>query len=133
MFSISRDFSFCYGHRLLNYEGKCRNLHGHNGLVRVTLSAGELNSTGMVRDFSELKEVLGGWIDENLDHRMILAENDPLLPILTATQTAVFPMKTNPTAEHLAELLFRVAADSGFPVQKVEFRETDKCRAVYEK
>src|ERR671929_242125 len=31
MFRITRELHFCYGHRLLNYDGKCRHLHGHNG------------------------------------------------------------------------------------------------------
>ena len=37
MFRVTREIFFCYGHRLLNYEGKCRHLHGHNGRAVITL------------------------------------------------------------------------------------------------
>ena len=44
MFSVTREITFCYGHRLLDYDGKCRYLHGHNGRAVITL-AGEHRST----------------------------------------------------------------------------------------
>ena len=55
MFQVTREIDFCYGHRLLNYEGKCKHLHGHNGRVVITLEASELDERGMVIDFSEIK------------------------------------------------------------------------------
>ena len=54
MFRVTREFSFCYGHRLLEYGGKCRHLHGHNGRAVITLAAAELDPLGMVLDFSRL-------------------------------------------------------------------------------
>ena len=39
MFTVSREIDFCYGHRLLNYAGKCRHLHGHNGRVVIAFEA----------------------------------------------------------------------------------------------
>ena len=68
---MTKEIHFCYGHRLLNYTGKCRHLHGHNGKAVVTLQSPELDDLGMVVDFSEVKRVLGQWIDENLDHRVL--------------------------------------------------------------
>lgn len=133
MFSISREFGFCYGHRLLNHAGKCRRLHGHNGRVRVTLSSDSLNDAGMVRDFSDLKETLGGWIDRTLDHRTLLDQSDPLRERLESAGEQVVAFDGAPTAERLAKLIFDQAAAEGFPVQRVEFWETEKCRAVYEK
>lgn len=131
MFSISRDFTFCYGHRLLNYDGKCRNLHGHNARVRVVLSGETLNSTGMVRDFSDLKRSVAGWIERNLDHRLILAHNDPLAERLAGQDTELFLTDENPTAERLAQLIYDFVLGEGFPVERVDFWETDKCRATY--
>src|SRR5262245_31920288 len=52
MYLVARAISFCYGHRLLDYDGKCRHLHGHNGKAVITLEAGELDRLGMVVDFS---------------------------------------------------------------------------------
>ena len=44
MYRVTREIYFCYGHRLLNYEGKCRYLHGHNGRAVITLAAPALDS-----------------------------------------------------------------------------------------
>ena len=78
IFQVTKEIHFCYGLRLLKYEGKCRNFHGHNGKVEVQISSPKLDSRGMVRDFNEIKHILHAWIDQNLDHRMILNEKDPL-------------------------------------------------------
>ena len=77
MFTVSREIDFCYGHRLLNYAGKCRHLHGHNGRVVIAFEAADVDAHGMVLDFSEIKRVVSRWIDENLDHRMLLDRADP--------------------------------------------------------
>src|SRR5207302_7072501 len=54
-YSVTRLIGFCYGHRLLNYSGKCRYLHGHNGLLEVTVKKKGLDRLGMVMDFSEIR------------------------------------------------------------------------------
>src|SRR6476661_8702181 len=82
MFQVTRELHFCYGHRLLHYEGKCRNLHGHNGRAVITLETSALDSLGMVVDFSKIKKVVSAWLDANLDHRMLLHKDDPVLPEL---------------------------------------------------
>ncbi|MCG8586266.1 MAG: 6-carboxytetrahydropterin synthase, partial [Pirellulales bacterium] len=80
MFEVTREIDFCYGHRLLNYEGKCRYLHGHNGRALITVASETLDERGMVQDFSDIKNAIGGWIDNNLDHRMLLNKADPVIP-----------------------------------------------------
>jgi 6-pyruvoyltetrahydropterin/6-carboxytetrahydropterin synthase len=131
MFSVTREISFCYGHRLLDYDGKCRYLHGHNGRAVITLSAASLDELGMVMDFTRLKRAVGGWIDEHLDHKMILHKDDPLLPLLRQWGEPVYVLDVNPTAENIARLLFDVAAGQGFPVTEVRLWETDTCFATY--
>ncbi|MBR5627090.1 MAG: 6-carboxytetrahydropterin synthase, partial [Thermoguttaceae bacterium] len=131
MFSISRDFSFSYGHRLLNYSGKCQHPHGHNAKVRITIASEKLDEHHMVVDFVRLKSVIGGWIDNHLDHRMILAKEDPLVEVLKKMGEPVFLVNENPTAETLAKLVFDIVQKQGFPVQKVDFWETRKCFACY--
>ena len=42
MYRVTREIAFCYGHRLINYDGKCRHLHGHNGRAVISLEAGPL-------------------------------------------------------------------------------------------
>jgi 6-pyruvoyltetrahydropterin/6-carboxytetrahydropterin synthase len=131
MFQVTREIRFCYGHRLLKYEGKCRHLHGHNGRAVVTLQAERLDDLGMVVDFSTLKRVVGHWIDANLDHRMILHKDDPILPHLKKEGEPVFLLDVNPTAENIAKLIYDFVAAQGFPVVEVKLWETDDSFAVY--
>ncbi len=131
MFRVSREIDFCYGHRLLNYEGKCRYLHGHNGRVILTIEAGRLDDRGMVFDFSDIKRTVSRWIDEHLDHRMILHRDDPTVPVLEELGEPMFLLETNPTAENIARLIFDFAVAEGFPVVEVRFWETPHCCATY--
>ena len=131
MFNVSREIDFCYGHRLLNYPGKCRHLHGHNGRVVITFEASGLDGRGMVLDFSEIKRVVSRWIDENLDHRMILNRTDPAVPVLEGLGEPMYLIDVNPTAENIARLIFDVAREQGFPVVDVRLWETPHCCARY--
>ena len=130
-YSVTKTISFCYGHRLLNYDGKCRYLHGHNGTVEIELSSATLDARGMVRDFGEIKQTIQGWIDRELDHKMVLCRTDPVLPVLQQRGEPVFVMDANPTAEAIAELIFNYAASQGFPVTEVRLWETDRSVASY--
>ena len=131
MFQVTRELRFCYGHRLLNYDGKCRHLHGHNGRAVITLEADRLDALGMVVDFSAIKRVVSAWIDANLDHRMILHKDDPVLPYLKQQGEPFFLMDVNPTAENIAKLIFEFVLAQGFPVVEVKLWETDDSFAVY--
>ena len=83
---ISKEFDFCYGHRVwsqtLNIDFsldaclKCRHLHGHQGKVIVHLESNELNNS-MVTDFKHLNW-FKAFLDDVLDHKFILDINDPL-------------------------------------------------------
>ena len=131
MYRVTREIAFCYGHRLLNYEGKCKHLHGHNGRAVIVLEAQSLDSRGMLVDFVEIKQKVQRWIDENLDHNMLLCRDDPILPVLIEQGERVFVMDVNPTAENIARLIFDRTADEGLPVVEVILWETEKCYAAY--
>jgi len=134
MHKIKKTFHLAYGHRLLNYKGKCENLHGHNGVVEVTLKAAKLNHEKMVMDFTELGGKMKTWLDENLDHKVILAKADPLVPVLKRQGQACFLTADNPTAETLAKLIFDTAArEMKLPVDEVAFWETPTSMAAYRK
>ncbi len=132
MYRVTREFDFCYGHRLLNYEGKCRHLHGHNGRAVITLQASGLDPRGMLVDFTEIKQTVQHWVDENLDHNLLLCREDPILPVLQARGERVFVMDDNPTAENIAKLIFDQARSAGLPVVEVRLWETDRCHASYQ-
>jgi 6-pyruvoyltetrahydropterin/6-carboxytetrahydropterin synthase len=131
MFRVTREIEFCYGHRLLNYEGKCRHLHGHNGRAVITLEGSALDERGMLVDFAEIKRKVQLWIDENLDHTMLLCREDPLLPVLLERGERVFVMDGNPTAENIARLIYDRARDAGLPVTEVVLWETEHCCSTY--
>lgn len=122
---------FCYGHRLLNYDGKCKYLHGHNGRVEIELEGEELDERGMVIDFGEIKSVMKKWIDENLDHRMILHRDDPVGDHLKEQGEPIYFVDENPTAETIAKLIFDQTHEHGFPVVRVVLWETPDSFAVY--
>lgn len=131
MYRVTREIRFCYGHRLLNYDGKCRHLHGHNGRAVITLAAAALDNLGMVMDFTRIKDVVSSWIDNTLDHRMLLHKDDPVLPFLRQQGEPVHVLDVNPTAENIARLIYEYTAAQGFPVVEVELWETDHCFASY--
>ncbi len=131
MFRVTKEFHFCYGHRLLGYNGKCRNLHGHNGKAVICLESAELDRLGMVVDFSEIKRVLGRWIDDTLDHRMLLHRDDPVIPELRRQGEPFVALGVNPTAENIARLIFDHAIGTGLPVVEVTLWETENAFATY--
>lgn len=131
VYRVTKEIHFCYGHRLLNYDGKCRHLHGHNGKAVVTLESTTLDHLGMVVDFTELKRVVGKWIDDTLDHKMLLHKDDPVLPELLRQGEPVVTVDANPTAEHIARLIFDRAVEAGLPVVEVVLWETDNSFATY--
>ena len=131
MFQVTRKIDFCYGHRLLNYEGKCRYLHGHNGRAIVTIESPQLDELGMVMDFGDIKRDISGWIDQHLDHRMILCKDDPIVPVLQEMNEPLHLLDTNPTAEHIAKIIYDYARQRGYPVSEVRMWETPNCYATY--
>lgn len=133
MFRVTQQIDFCYGHRLLNYEGKCRYLHGHNGRAVISLEGETLDARGMLVDFTDIKRTLRAWIDQELDHRMILHRDDPLLPVLQQYQQPVYLIPHNPTAENIARLIFDRADEMGFPVVDVTLWETVNSCASYKR
>ncbi len=131
MYTVTKEIHFCYGHRLLNHKGKCRYLHGHNATAVIRLESSELDEMGMVCDFSDIGGFVKQWIDSELDHNMLMHQDDPILPTLQAAGERVYVMKNNPTAENIARLIFDQVAKGGFPVVEVAIYETDSALASY--
>ena len=44
MYSVTKRIDFCYGHRLLDYDGICKHPHGHNAVAEISVRSGELDS-----------------------------------------------------------------------------------------
>lgn len=152
---ITRKLEFDAGHRVLGHGGKCRHIHGHRYVAEISVRARELNDLGMVIDFSCIKELVGGWIDEYWDHNFICHPKDPLLDMDGVYGTEppfreVFGGKkpyvmslphdmpekfANPTAENMVRELFNVAdillSKEGVEVVHVRLYETPNSWADY--
>jgi 6-pyruvoyltetrahydropterin/6-carboxytetrahydropterin synthase len=130
-YQVTKTIEFSYGHRLLEHQGKCRYLHGHNGMLEIDVDSEHLDGLGMVIDFSRLNEVVKAWVNEHLDHKMLLCHEDPMLPALQAAGEPVFVTEENPTAEAIAALVWRAANEAGLQVSEVRMWETSTSRASY--
>jgi len=121
MYSVKVETRFSSSHHLTGYEGDCARLHGHNWRVVVEVAGKELNKTGMLVDFTRLKEKLDE-IASKLDH-IVLNEH----PHFQSTGL-------NPTAENIAAFFYsRLQGNFGTnQVQRVEVYETDDYVAAYE-
>jgi 6-pyruvoyltetrahydropterin/6-carboxytetrahydropterin synthase len=131
MYRVKKVIDFCYGHRLTNYTGKCRYLHGHNGRVEIELVGDTLDDRGMLTDFGDIKTIMKDWIDQNLDHRMILRDTDPALEFIRASGEPYYVIDENPTAEAIAKLIYRKAREFDLPVVRVSLWETPSSLATY--
>ena len=131
MYRVSTSVSFCYGHRLINYQGKCRHLHGHNARAVISLESPGLDDRGMVEDFSDVKRLVWEWLNREIDHTLLLHKDDPVLPVLQGAGERVRAVHHNPTAEHIARMIFDFVADTGFPVVDVTVWETETSHASY--
>jgi 6-pyruvoyltetrahydropterin/6-carboxytetrahydropterin synthase len=122
MFHVSVEETFSAGHALRNYHGKCENVHGHNYRVRVTLEGPQLDSIGLLCDFTQVKQVMRQVIG-GLDHQFM---ND-----LEIFRTV------NPSAENLAKYFYDEVTrglknlPAGARVRDTMVWETDTTSAQY--
>jgi len=112
---IVSDFSAA--HNLRNFRGKCENLHGHNWKVEVVLRGRELDGSGMLIDFKEIKEATRELLQE-VDHQYL---ND--LP---------FFREHNPSSENIARYLFerlaqRLNNDNRWLLRVSAWESADAC------
>jgi len=115
----------------MNYQGKCAHLHGHNAVAEVAFSSSTLDGRGMVIDFEDIKTLVQSFLDEELDHKVILAQHDPFVALLKKEGEPVTVTEGNPTAENIARLIFDFAKKKGMPVSSVKLWETPTSCAEY--
>ncbi|MFB7155640.1 6-carboxytetrahydropterin synthase QueD [Lysinibacillus sp. NPDC056232] len=82
---VSKEFTFDAAHHLHNYEGKCKNLHGHTYRVVLALS-GYTDERGLMIDFGDIKGIWKEKIEIHLDHRYL---NETLPPMNTTAENIV--------------------------------------------
>ena len=131
MYLVTKRIEFCYGHRLLDYDGICKHPHGHNAVAEIDVRTDALDRRNMVADFSDIKRLVKGWIDQELDHKMILRHDDPLVGPLRELGEPMYLLESNPTVERIARLVFEKTHELGFQVVSVRVWETPSSFAAY--
>lgn len=142
---ISRKGNFDSGHRVMNEFMKCFNIHGHTYLYELTFSFENMEEIGYAIDFKEIKRVFCQWIDDIMDHGMILNPHDTKLIETTRDYgTKLWLMSLNgegeycnPSVENIAKEVFLAMeilsetlyanTPTGLKIHKVQIYETPNC------
>jgi 6-pyruvoyltetrahydropterin/6-carboxytetrahydropterin synthase len=122
MFTLCVKDSFAAAHRLVGYQGKCEELHGHNFVVEAFFSGEKLGDDGLLVDFKILKDHLKDVLD-TLDHKYL-------------NELSFFAEKTS-SAEYIATYIYGEMENKmkGREVFLKEIRvwESDRACAAYER
>ena len=116
MFEVRVETNFSSAHHLLNYKGKCENMHGHNWKVEVTARGNNLDSSNILVDFKTLKRVVNE-IMEYLDHKDL-------------NELEEFKNES-PSSEFIAKFIYKKAKEQIKEVYRVNVWETPTSRASY--
>lgn len=141
---ITKEFSFEMAHQLLNYEGQCKNIHGHSYTLYVTIGGKTANKQldpkdGMVMDFSELKKIVNEQVVNPYDHALVLNYLTPKEHIskLESVSEKIILTPFQPTCENLT-VYFASALSKNMPASvkllKLKLYETatSYCEWLYE-
>jgi 6-pyruvoyltetrahydropterin/6-carboxytetrahydropterin synthase len=138
---VTREFTFEMAHVLRNYDGPCRNVHGHSYRLFVTISGTPVNNpdnpkNGMVIDFSELKNIVLGSIVNRFDHSVVISADfdRDKMEMMTKTFGNTVVVSYQPTCENLvadfAERLRKMLPE-GTTLNSLKLYETAKSYAEW--
>jgi 6-pyruvoyltetrahydropterin/6-carboxytetrahydropterin synthase len=135
MYQIRIEFTFDSGHRLLNYDGKCAYPHGHTYRAEIFLESNKLNRLGLVYDFTDLKERIKTWTDDNWDHAFLVNSQDQeLIEGLNSTELVrLYKFQDeNPSCEVMSRKLYETTTElCGVAPSKVRLWESANQFAEY--
>ncbi len=137
MYTLQTSSSFDSAHFLKDYDGKCKNIHGHRWTVEVTVAAEEVAEEGQIRgmivDFKTLKEDLNT-LTQELDHSLVIEEGslkEQTKKALLEEEFRIIEMPFRPTAENLAEYFYDEMEEKEYQVVLVKVYETPNNCAGY--
>lgn len=138
---VTREFSFEMAHVLGNYDGPCRNVHGHSYRLFVTLSGVPVNEAenpknGMVIDFTDLKHIVMGKIINRFDHSAVISSGfDPeKRKMMEKTFGNTVVVDYQPTCENLVAdfaAILRSELPGGVSLHSLKLYETAKSCAEW--
>ena len=139
---ITKQFSFEMAHALRNYDGLCRNIHGHSYKMDITLAGKPLQDesspkNGMVMDFGDLKRLVNEEIISLLDHALVLnAKTDnQLIEVLKQNYEKIVTVEFQPTTENLLNFIaekIKKRLPETVKLCRIRLRETDTSYADWE-
>ena len=137
MYTLISEASFDSAHFLAQYEGKCRNIHGHRWTIKVEIYGEDLQENGSCRgmlvDFGDLKKYLKELADY-YDHALII-EKDSMreltLNVLKGDGFRIIEVEFRPTAENFAKYFYNYFKNKGFLVKNIFVYETPNNCATY--
>jgi 6-pyruvoyltetrahydropterin/6-carboxytetrahydropterin synthase len=110
---IAKEFRWEMGHRLPEHFGNCKNIHGHSYKMIVEIE-GEVNSSGMVMDYYDLKKAVNPLI-EKLDHAFMVNEDDKaIIDFLEQVSSKKVVVGFQSTVENICSYIISQIKDS-FP------------------
>lgn len=105
---VTKEFRFEMAHALWNYDGPCRNVHGHSYILYVTVAGEPVNNpdhpgNGMVIDFGDLRKIVHESIVDRFDHALMVSGLAPATTVETYRQHFgnVIVSPYQPTCENL--------------------------------
>jgi 6-pyruvoyltetrahydropterin/6-carboxytetrahydropterin synthase len=105
---LTREFRFEMGHALWNYDGLCKNIHGHSYILQVTVIGEPCKDEnnpkyGMVMDFGDLKKIVEEEIVEKMDHSLVLNNRTDVgqLSLIPRLTDRLHIVSYQPTCENL--------------------------------
>ncbi len=112
---VTKRFHFEMAHTLYEYDGLCRNIHGHSYNLEVTLIGEPRNEPnhpkdGMVLDFSELKQLVKSKIVDRFDHALMVNSlvSDTQIELLGKTTDRVIVVDFQPTSENIVAYIAEI-------------------------
>lgn len=129
MLRITRIFRFEAAHSLSDYDGSCRNIHGHSYKMHLTVSSIGPKK-GMLIDFKALKKIVEDAVIHELDHALMLMKNELNMAYAKNILTKIIWMEEEPTAEFLVNWMYqRIAPQLPLDVYLSNIRlfETENC------
>jgi 6-pyruvoyltetrahydropterin/6-carboxytetrahydropterin synthase len=138
---VTREFRFEMAHSLWNYDGPCKNIHGHSYKLYVTVAGKPLRDksdpkNGMVIDFSELKKIIDKYVINYFDHSVVISSKavKPELKKTAKLFDKFYIVDYQPTCENLLEHIVGIISDKlpdKIKLVAVKLRETDTSYAEW--
>jgi 6-pyruvoyltetrahydropterin/6-carboxytetrahydropterin synthase len=92
---------------------KCMSIHGHSWMAVATVVGRQLDNNGILVEFGAFKAAWRRWLDDNIDHALVLQRDDPMAAAVRGVypESRIYLLDHSPTTEVLAEHLWQVTSE----------------------